>query len=115
MAKYKNIATVAVGNTVSDIIYLNETIPTGFIVSGSVITGSLVSFMVSNDGTNFYPLYDSSSTEVSLTVSTTPKAYSLNPEVFMGWNFVKARLGTSGSPKAQSGYAAQIELITDSM
>lgn len=115
MAKYKNIATVVVDDTESGIIYLNETVPTGFIVSGSVITGSLVSFLVSSDGVNFYPLYDSSSSEVSLAVSTTPKAYNLNPEVFMGWNFIKTRLGTSGSAKAQKTYDVQFELITDSM
>lgn len=115
MAKYSNIATISVGNTESNIIYLNEKIPTGFIVSGSVITGSLVSFLISSDGVNFYPLYDSSSTEVSLVVSTTPKAYNLNPEVFMGWNFIKTRLGTSGSPKAQTTNIAQVEIITDSM
>jgi hypothetical protein len=115
MPRYKNTATVTVGNTESNVIYLNETVPMGLIVTGSVITGSLVSFLVSNDGVNFYPLYDSSSTEVSLAVSTTPRAYSLNPEAFMGWNFVKARLGTSGSAKAQKTYDTSLELTTDSM
>jgi hypothetical protein len=115
MAKYSNIATITIGNTESNIISANERAATGFIVSGSTTTGSLVSFLVSNDGTNFYPLYDSSSTEVSIIVSTTPKAYSLNPEVFMGWNFIKIRLGTSASAKAQATYDARVELVTDSM
>lgn len=115
MAKYNNNATVAVGSTESNTIYLNETIPTGFVVSGSVVTGSLVSFLVSNDNINFYPLHDSTNTEISLTVSTTPKAYSLNPETFMGWSYIKIRLGTSASSKVQATYPAQIELATDSM
>lgn len=115
MAKYSNAATIAVGNTESAFIRMNERTGTGLIVSGSVISGSLVSFLVSNNGVDFYPLYDSSSTEISIIVNTTPKAYNLNPEAFMGWNFIKTRLGTSASPKAQQTYNAEIEIVTDSM
>ena len=115
MAKYNYTTTVTAGSTQSDRLLLNETVPCGLIVTGSVITGSLVTFLVSNDGTNFYPLYDSTSTEVSIVVSTTPRAYSLNPEAFMGWAYIKGRLGTSGSPKVQQSYDAEIKLITDSM
>lgn len=115
MAKYITDATILIGNTQSNSIFLNETVPTGFIVSGSVITGSLVSFLVSTDNTNFYPLYDNTSTEVSLVVTSASRAYSLSPEAFMGWGFVKFRLGTSASAKAQATYNAELKIITDSM
>lgn len=115
MPKYSNAATIVVGSTQSSAIPTNERVATGFIVKDTLITGSLVSFLVSNDGVNYYPLYDSSSTEVSLVVSSIPKAYSLNPEAFIGWNFIKVRLGTSASAKAQVTSDTGIEIVTDSM
>lgn len=115
MPKYSNPATITVGSTESSFIRLNERAATGLIVTGSVISGSLVSFLVSNDGVSYYPLYDSSSTEVSLVVTSASRAYNLNPEAFMGWNFIKVRLGTSASAKAQATYPAGVEIVTDSM
>jgi hypothetical protein len=115
MAKYKESGTFVVGQSQTGIIKLNERVLTGVIISGSTTTGSLVTFLVSNNGTNFYPLYDSTGTEVSLTVTTAARAYNLNPEVFMPWNYVKARLGTSGSAVLQTIRDSGIEFIADSM
>jgi len=102
-------ATFAVGASQTDAIQLNENYTlTGITVSGSVISGSLVSFLVSNDGSIFYPLFNSSSTEVSLTVTSASRGLAVDPNAFLGWTFIKARLGTSGSAKLQATYAAPI-------
>jgi hypothetical protein len=116
MAKYSITATFIAGSTAtgtqSDIITLNEKVLTGIIVSGSIITGSYITFLVSNNGTTFYPLYDSSNTEVTLTPTSASRAFNVNPENFLPWSFVKARLGTSASPKAQATYNAAVEFVT---
>lgn len=112
MSVYKSIpATFVVGQTETEIISLNEGSLSGIVISGSNITGSLVSFLVSSDGTNFFPLFNESNTEVTLVVSSTPKAYALATQNFIGWLYIKARLGTSGSAKAQSGSSQPIILL----
>lgn len=115
MAKYKQTRTFSVGEYETDTLTLNEAVLTGLVVTGSVISGSLISFQVSTDGTNFYPLSDYNSAEVTITVSSTPTAYSLSPDMFIAWNFVKARLGTSGSYVLQATYDEDIELVYDSI
>jgi hypothetical protein len=115
MAKYKESGTFVVGQSQTDPIMMNERVLTGFVVSDNVISGSLISFLVSVDGTNYFPLLDNNSTEVTLTVSTTPKAYNLNPELFMAWDFIKARLGTSASAINQTSANQDVIFILDSM
>ena len=112
MSIYKSIpATFVVGETETEAFSLNEGSLSGIIISGSNITGSLVSFLVSSDGTNFFPLFSESNVELTLVVSSTPKAYALTSESFGGWRFGKIRLGTSGSAKAQSGSPQPITII----
>jgi hypothetical protein len=115
MAKYQESKTFIVGQSETTAITMNERALTGLVVSGNVISGSLISFLVSNDGTNYYPLLDNNSTEISLVVSTTPKAYALSPELFLAWDFIKARLGTSSSAVNQASANEGIILILDSM
>jgi hypothetical protein len=94
-----------IGLSETDAIQLNELYTVdGFTITGSCITGSLVSFLVSNDSSNFYPLMNSSSAEVTLTVSASARSFATNWEAFLPWNFVKARLGSSGSAKLQATY-----------
>jgi len=114
MAKYNEIGTFVSGSTQTNTIFLNEKTLTGLIIAGSTITGSTLTFLVSHDGTTFYPLYDSDSAEVNLTVSASPRGYNLNPTVFMPWNFVKARLGNSASGVAATEDASLI-FIMDNM
>lgn len=115
MAKYKESGTFVVGQSQTSAVTLNERVVTGLIVTDNVISGSLVSFLVSMDGLTYYPLFDNNNTEVAITVSTTPKAYSLNPELFMAWDFIKARLGTSGSAVLQTAANQGIIFVLDSM
>lgn len=115
MAKYKESKTFIVGQSQTTAVTMNERALTGLVVSGNVISGSLISFLVSVDDANYYPLLDNNSTEIVLVVSTTPKAYSLSPELFLAWDFIKARLGTNGSPVVQASANEEIILVLDSM
>lgn len=117
MPRTENICTIPVGQTTSGSIFLNEGALIGLAISGSIITGSLVTFLVSNDnGVNFNSLYDADSAEVSLTVtSASPRNYALNPTHFIGWDIVKLRLGTSASAVAQATYPLTIIASVDSL
>ena len=103
MGLRKNISgNFAIGSSTTDVIQLNENYSlAGIIITASYVSGSLMSFIGSDDGVTFYPIYNSSSAEVTLTVTSASRCYSLNPNDFLGFNFIKARLGTSGSAKNQ--------------
>jgi len=114
MAKYNSTATFVSGSSQTGAVFLNEMTLTGVIITGSSMTGTTVTFLVSHDGKTYYPLYDSDSTEVGLTVSASPRGYNLNPTAFMPWNFVKARLGNSASAVAATADASVV-FIMDNM
>lgn len=107
----QNVTTgsIVVGNTTTNPIKLNELNAVG-ITTGSNITATTLTFLVSVDGTTYTPLYDSASTEVSLTVTTAARSYSLSPGVFYPWNFVKIVEGTSASNVAQKTVTTFIDL-----
>jgi len=95
--------TFVVGQSQTDAIQLNELFTlVGVAISGSKISGSLISFLGSEDGTNFYPVFDNSSVEVTLTTTTVSRIYAVDPNAFLGLNYLKARLGTSGSANLQA-------------
>jgi hypothetical protein len=97
--------TFTIGLSETDAVQLNEVYTlSGLTITGSCITGSLISFLVSNDGSNFYPLVNSSSTELTLTVSASARSFATDWNSFLSWNFVKARLGTSASAVNQKTY-----------
>jgi len=112
MSFYKSIPTTfVVGQTETSAIQMNEAVLTGLVVTGSKISGSLVSFLVSSDGVNFFPLFDDTNTEIVVTVTSSARSYALDPINFAPWLYVKARLGTSGSAKAQAVADQAIILI----
>lgn len=109
----KTSASIVIGNTTSNPIVLNQMTPVGLLTSASVITGTSITFLVSDDGTTYVPLYDDTSTEVALTFSGSPRAWNLPVKSFFGWTFMKIRLGTSASAKAQATYNAPMDLILE--
>jgi hypothetical protein len=115
MQRNKLNETISVGDTQTGTIILNKYALNGFLISGSVITGSQVSFLVSTDGTNFYPLYNSSGTEITIPVTSSGRGYSLDYTVFKPFNFVKLRLGYSGSSVAQKTYELGIDFLLTSL
>jgi hypothetical protein len=89
---------------------MNDMSLVGFNFSGSAaVTGSLVTYEVSNDGSTFHPLYNYSGTEIQTTVSGSSRAYALDPTYFHAWGFVKIKLGTSASPVNQATNALTVE------
>lgn len=109
----KTSASIVVGATTSNPIILNQMTPVALLTSASVITGTTVTFLVSADGTNYVPLYDETTTEVSLTFSGSPRAWGLPIKNLFGWTSMKVRLGTSASAKAQATYDAPLTLLCE--
>lgn len=107
------LSTFVVGQSETPVALLNENSLSGIIVTGSSITGTKITFLVSNDNTTFYPLYNSTSEEVSITTTTSARAYSLEPKDFLPWLYVKARLGTSASAVLQATIDQSVELIME--
>ena len=105
---YKNV-TFGVNATNTEAISLNSYSLVGF-TTGSTCTNNALTFLVSNDDATYYPLYDNTSTEVSITGSQIPRAYSLDAVTFWPWQFVKIRQGTSASALAQLTWPAVITL-----
>jgi hypothetical protein len=107
----KSVASVTleVGDTISSTISLNGWTPTGLIVSGSSLTASKLTFLVSNNDLDFYSLYDQTA-EISVTTGSYLRAYSLDWTKMQGWKFMKIRSGTSASAVAQATIATGIEV-----
>jgi hypothetical protein len=105
-------AGISVGGSTSGVVQLNAFNPVGLITTGSTTTASLVSFLVSTDGTSYYPLYGSDSAEVSLVVAGAARAYVLDYSNFIPWNFMKIREGTSASSVLQKTYEARFDIVT---
>jgi hypothetical protein len=93
--------SIVVGQSQSNAVKLNELTAVG-LTTGSNITASTLSFLVSTDGNTFYPLYDSTSTEVTISASSVARSYTLDPAVFYPWNFLKVREGNSASAVLQA-------------
>lgn len=73
-------------------------------------TATTATFQVSSDGIDYLDLYDVNGNEYKLGEGTTlvaGGAYPVDPTIFMGVQYVKVRLGTSGTPNT---YAAAREL-----
>lgn len=111
MPKFITNGSFVVGQSQTSAIMTNENSLLGLIITGSSISGSLVSFLVSNDGATYYPLYDYNNTEVTITVGSSVKAYNLNPDIFKPWDYIKVRLGTSASAKLQAGVDTPIQFV----
>jgi hypothetical protein len=80
-------ATIANGATISDAQAIYAQTVCG-IITPATLTGTALSFQVSQDGVTYYPLYDSTNTLMSVTVGAS-RAYTFDPAAFNPWNFVK--------------------------
>lgn len=61
-----------------------------------------MTFQVSNDGTNWFNLFQES-VEYSLTGVVASNAYQLSLMAMLPWRYIKVRSGTSGVPANQVG------------
>jgi hypothetical protein len=103
MLNRRDTYTIAVGSTTTNSITLNEYSLAAITTTGSVLTATTLSLLVSHDGTNFYPLYDRTS-EVTISASGVARSYAIEPTLTYPFQFVKIREGTSASAVAQATY-----------
>lgn len=113
MAFQTNISgSIAIGQSQSDSIQLNEGTPVGLIITGSTVTGTAMTFLGSVDGTNFYPMYDNTGIEVNITTGPSSRMIALDTASFYDANFIKCRLGTSASPVNQATYSLPFKIVS---
>jgi len=110
----RNVITgsFVVGQSQTNSVLMNENTLVGLTVTGSYLAASEITFLVSDDNSSFYPMYDSSSDEVSLTTGSYARSYSLDAESFFAWDYVKARQGNSASALNQTIRDIDIKFIT---
>ncbi len=94
---------IANGQTVSDAVDLGGLRPIA-LVTPAALTGTSFTFQSSVDGTTFVPVYDSSGSQVSVTVSTS-RFVVLSPTSFAGVRHLKV---VSGSAE---GAARTIQIV----
>jgi hypothetical protein len=71
------------------------------LVTASTWDAAKISFAVSNDGTNFFALYDTTA-EVQVASTTGAFAIALEPAKFIGWDYIKVRSGLVGAATNQA-------------
>lgn len=82
-------ATIAASQTVSDAIDLLGTFLVGLIIPAN-FDGTQVQFEGSRDGTNFVPLYNTSGSRLTVTVTAaTLTGVSICPQDFAMWRYIK--------------------------
>jgi hypothetical protein len=94
---------ISIGQTTnSSPVKLNDMTLFG-LTTGSSLTGTTLTFLVSNDNVTYYPLFNKNG-EVSCTSmgGALAKAIALTPSDFLAWTFVKVVEGTSASGVAQA-------------
>lgn len=79
-------ATIAISSSTSSAIPITGKVILGLVVP-SAITGTAFTFTVSHDGTTYQALYDTTNTQVSLTVAAS-RNYDL-PSELASWPYFK--------------------------
>jgi hypothetical protein len=92
-------ATVPNGGSLSPAVDLRGFQPLA-IQMPAAWTAASITFEVSDDGTNFADLYNTSG-EYSLTVAVDRAVALSNPNELSGFKYIKVRSGTSGTPVNQ--------------
>lgn len=94
--------TIANGAALSSAVTLSRR-PILSILVPSGWDDAVLTFQVSIDGITFYELLDEDGGAVSLTVAAGTVARITNLDQWAGFNYLKIRSGTSGTPVNQSG------------
>ena len=98
------IATILDGQTVSDAVFTKSNVVTG-IIAPSTFSGITLTFQVSVDKTNFFPLFNADGSLYTLTVAASQAVISI-PQQLAGWNAFKLVSNTT-----QSGSDAEIIVV----
>ena len=99
----QNTLDVAIssGGSLSGAAQLNEDALIGIVTPTAWTPGNLT-FQVSEDGSTYNNLYDVDGNEVTVTAAAS-QYIGMVPADYVGFNYVKVRSGTSGTPVAQGG------------
>ena len=100
---YADLSTIiADGGFLSSAVTLSRR-PVLSIIVPAGWDDAVLTFQVSIDGITFYELLDEDGAAVSLTVSAGTVARTTDLDQWAGYNYMKIRSGTSGTPVTQSG------------
>ena len=106
MAVYYKTATsvIADGGNLGTVVDLGDSVLVGVIIDSLWDAGDELGFKVCDtEGGTYVPLYDKDASLVSLGV-TASRAYSLDPQIFGQWRYIKAwSQNGSGTNAAQAG------------
>ena len=94
-------AVIANGASLSGVVELGDSRLFAVQMPTAWTAGNLT-FQVSDDGTDFYDLYDSDGSEVVVTAGGASRVIQLtNPARYLGLRWLKVRSGTTGTPVNQ--------------
>lgn len=95
-------ATILINTTTSNSINLGGCSLVGLIMP-SAFTGTSLTFKASNDGTNFYDMYNTSGTQLTVTVATAAARWiALTPSDFAGVKYLQI-IGSSQAAERSIG------------
>ena len=103
-------ATIVAGSSMTDAILLNDLTIVG-ISTGSTIANNTLTMLVSIDGTTYTPLYNTNGEYTITAMTGSAISYNLTATPIQ-FNYIKFRLGTSGSSINQVGSPLNISMIT---
>ena len=92
---------IGAGQSLSEAVDLSDVRALAVQLPASINSATALTFQGSADGVTYNNLFDSTGTEVSIAVAAS-RFVALDPAVFAGIPYLKARTGTSGSPTAQT-------------
>lgn len=93
--------TISEGSSLSASLTLNRRPPLSIIVPAGWDT-AVITFQVSQDGVSYYELIDQDGDVVQLEPAAGRMMRVDNPEQWEGFNYMRIRSGTSGSPVTQT-------------
>ena len=85
---------ISSGETTSDAVNLYGVTPVGFILPAGM-TSTQLSFEVSADNSTFVSLVDMNNQDVSYVIGSTATAAHLDPNIFVGWKYIKFKAGSA--------------------
>ena len=110
-------ATIANNASLSDAMTLGSNRTLVGVITPSTWTAAAITFKVSMDDVTYYPLMDSTGTEVIIPSASIPTgaawACALDPRNFVGWKYVKIQSGTNASNVNQGGARSVIVVLRE--
>lgn len=94
------VATIAASASLSDAINTGGGLPVA-IQMPAAWTSAALTFQGSMDGSTYQSIYCSDGTEYSIVAAVATNVAGFDSSIFVGFNYIKIRSGTAGSPVTQ--------------